>query len=143
MVRNLLKEFFNSRIDIYARICPSIREIIGCCQCLSTGPDLGLSRVEGGGGGGRVFKKNLKILSIFLFLDWFSELSQSTKKTLFRQPFSAPQAKFWKNSPKKAFLGTFGKLCFRHFWKIMTKNLRFFGTHSPLKISIYWRQRRV
>ena len=32
-----------------------------------------------------------------------------------------------KNSPKKAFLGS--------FWKILTKNLRFFGAGSPLKIS--------
>ena len=49
--------------------------------------------------------------------------------------FSAPQAKFSKNRPKKAFLGT--------FWKNLTKKLRFFGSRFPLKISIYWRQRRL
>ena len=43
---------------------------------------------------------------------------------------SAPQAKFGKCRPKKAFLGT--------FWK-----LRFFSARSPLKISTYWRQRRL
>ena len=49
--------------------------------------------------------------------------------------FFAPQANFWKNRPKNAFLGT--------FWKILTEKLRFFGARSPLKISVYWRQRRL
>ena len=32
---------------------------------------------------------------------------------------------------------------FRHFWNILTKNNAFFGARSPIKISIYWRQRQL
>ena len=48
--------------------------------------------------------------------------------------FSGLRQNFEKNSPNKAFLGT--------FWKVLTKKSRFFGARSLLKISIYWRQRR-
>ena len=97
---------------------------------LITGADQGFSR------GGRIFKKNFEN-----FVDLFFRSSKLISRALPKHcfvpilaKFSAPQAKV-KIGQKKAFLGT--------FWKILAEKLRFFGARSPLKISIYWRQRRL
>ena len=47
--------------------------------------------------------------------------------------FCAPQANFWRNSPKTAFEET--------VLKVHQKIAFFFGARSPLKISFYRRQR--
>ena len=45
------------------------------------------------------------------------------------------QIYFFKKWPKKAVLST--------FWKILTKKLHLLGASSTLKISIYWRHKRL
>ena len=66
--------------------------------------------------------------------NWFSELSQTTIKTLIRPNFLRRRQSFEKR-PKKAFIDT--------FWKNSTKKLRFFGARSLLKIRIDWCQGRL
>ena len=64
---------------------------------VQAGADLGFSR------GGRIFKKISKVLSTF-FLgrpNWFSELFQSTKKTLFRPKFLRRKQNFEKTGQKR------------------------------------------
>ena len=105
---------------------------------LQTGADLGFSR--GGGGGVADFQKIFENFDdlFFLFFRSIKLIFRALPKHGFvpiLAKFFASQAKFWKNRSKKAFLGT--------FWKILTEKLRFFGARSPLKISIYWRQRRL
>ena len=88
-------------------------------------------------GGSRIFLRGgwfSKTMATF-FLgrpNWFSELSQTTIRTLIWPNFLRRSPIFEKR-PKKAFLGT--------FWKISTK--KFAPSRSPLKISIDWRQRRL
>ena len=75
---------------------------------------------------GRIFNTFLKILSTFFILGRskrYSELSQSTKKTLFRPKLLRQRQKFEQKQAERVFLGT--------FWKNFTKN-RFFA--PPLKI---------
>ena len=70
---------------------------------MGAGADLGFSRGDG-------FSKKLqKFCRPFLLgrPNWFFDLSQSNKKTLFWPPKFVPEAKFWKNRPEKAFLGVF------------------------------------
>ena len=77
----------------------------------------------GGGGGGAVFQKIFKTLLTFFLCrkNWFSELSQSTKKSLFK---NSPQAIFFlKNDQKMLFLDA--------FWKIFTKKIAFFWRALP------------
>ena len=57
--------------------------------------------------------------------NWFSELSQSSKNTLFWTKFLRRRQKFEKTS-QNLFLGT--------FWIIMTKKTQFFGARFPLKL---------
>ena len=69
-------------------------------------------------GGSKIFSKEGggKISFVGLFYvepNWFSELSQSIKKTY-----------IWKNRPKKELLGS--------FWKILTYKLNF-GILAPLE----------
>ena len=75
-------------------------------------------------GGSRIFsrgfqKTNRKFCRPFFLgrINFFSELSQSAKKTLFCLIFYAA-GKILKKRAKKALLST--------FWKILTKNSRFF-----------------
>ena len=81
---------------------------------------------------GRYSKKILKLLWTF-FLGrpiGFSELSENTKRILFCPIFSAAQASFLKNRPKKrSFWAFFGK-----FWQKMRF---FFGARSSLKFSYF------
>ena len=73
---------------------------------------------------GRIFKKISKILSTF-FLgrpNWFSELYQSSTKTLFWPNFLRNRQSFEKTGQKRRF---------RHFWKILTKNCVFSAPPSP------------
>ena len=96
------------------------------------GADLGFSWADlGFSRGGRIFKRICFFISR---QNWFSELSQSSKKTLFWPKFLR-RRQIFENRPKKAFSGTFSK--------ILRKKSRFFGARSPLKISIYWRQKRL
>ena len=86
------------------------------------GEDLGISRP------GWIFKKEFESFVDF-FLgrpNWFSELSQSSTKTL-KGPVSS---KFYfankilqKKQTKKALFGT--------FWKMLTKKSRFFDARAP------------
>ena len=87
--------------------------------------------------GERIFKKFSKILTTFFFLgrsDWFSELSQSSKKTLFWPNFLRRRQFFEKTGQKSRFWALFGK-----FWQ----KKRVFWRALPLKTSIYWRRRRL
>ena len=104
-----------------------------CIICVVRGGSKIFSR---GGGGG--FSKNFRKFWRSFFLgrsDWFSELSQSSKKTLFWPNFLRRRQFLEKTGQKKLFLGT--------FWKTLTKKSRFFWRALPLKISIYWRLRRL
>ena len=93
----------------------------------------GGSRIFSGGREGRFSKKNQKICRPFSFFFKSTKFIFWALPNLYKDPiltkFTAPQANFWKNRPKKAFLGT--------FWKILTKKLRLFGARSPLKISAF------
>ena len=88
-----------------------------------TGADLQFS--QGGGG----FSKKFWNFFVDLFFlgrpNLFSELFQSTTKTLFCQKFLRRRQNVEKTGQKKAFLGT--------FWKLFTKTSRFFGARSHLK----------
>ena len=77
-----------------------------------SGRDLGFSR------GGGFSKKNSKILSTFVLgrPNWFSELSQSNKKTPFWPKFLCRRHKFKKKQAKNAFQ----KCVFGTFWNILT-----------------------
>ena len=71
--------------------------------------------------------------SFFSFLGrpkWISELSQSTKKTLFRYNFLRRRPNFEKQAKKGVF---------RHFLENFDQKIAFFGAPSPLKL-LYWRQ---
>ena len=73
----------------------------------------------------------------FFFLgrrNWFFELSQSTVLTLFWQNFLRRRQIFDK-TVKKAVFG--------HFLKNFDKKIAFFWRALPLKVSIYWRPRRL
>ena len=59
--------------------------------------------------------------------NWFSELSQSSTKTLYWPNFCA-SGKFLKKQAKK--------VVFRQFLKFFDQKLRFFGARFPLKSSI-------
>ena len=90
--------------------------VIDKCE---SGADLGFSR-----GGRRIFKKFSKILTTFFFLgrsDWFSELSQSSKKTLFWPNFLR-RRQFFEKKVKKAVFGHFENL---------TKKIAFFLARGP------------
>ena len=66
----------------------------------AAGADLGFSRV------GADFQKKFSENFVELFLGrpkWFFELSLKHSLAPVLAKFSAPQAKFWKNSPKKHF----------------------------------------
>ena len=93
----------------------------------SPGADLGFSR--GGGGGccccGFPKKKSNFVYFFVGRANWFSELSQSTKKPCCEQNFSAA-GNILKKKAKKAFLGT--------FWKFLTKKLRFLARSPPLNL---------
>ena len=91
----------------------------------STGADLGFSR------GWLIFKKSESDLLLGR-PNWFSELSQSSKKILFWPHFVRRRQIFEKKAKKSVF---------RHFWKISTKSRVFFGARSPLKVKIFWHQK--
>ena len=76
--------------------------------CFELRADLGFSR--GGGGFSKKFPKFWR--PFFLGRsDWFSELSQSSKKTLFWQNFLRRMQFFEKTGRKTRFWALFGKLC--------------------------------
>ena len=88
--------------------------------------DQGGSRIFSRGGG---FSKNFQNFCILI------DLFFRSTKLIFRAlpkhglvPVLAPQAKFWKSCPEKAFLGT--------FWKILTKN-RVFSVRDPPSKLVY------
>ena len=89
---------------------------------------------------GGIFEKILKVLSTF-FLDrpnCYTELSQTTIKTINRPNFLRAAGEFLKKGKKKSV--------FMHFLiKNVDQKLRFFGANSPppLKTCIYWRQRQI
>ena len=72
-----------------------------------------------------------EIFVYFFFLSRSNRIFELSQSTILAK-ISAPQAKLKKKQPKKGV-----------FWKIRTKKSRFFGARSPLKVSIYWRQRRL
>ena len=72
--------------------------------------DLGFSR----GGGGRFLKK---FINFFVGRsNWFSKLSENTEKDSVLAKLSAPQAKFWKNSPKLKLEHNFTKMLINKIW---------------------------
>ena len=98
-----------------------------CATCAVNGyPCRGGSKIFSSGGGGGGFSKGRP--------NWFSffrstklifwALLNHSKDPIFTK-FSAPHAKFWKNRPKKAFLG--------NFWKILTKK----SARAPLSKFVY------
>ena len=97
---------------------------------IKSGADLGFCR------GGSGFSKNFRKFWRPFFLDrsdWFSELSQSSKKTLFWRNFLRRRQFFEKKQVKKAVFG--------HFLENFDKKNAFFWRALPLKTRRYWRQR--
>ena len=99
----------------------------------------GGSRIFSRGGGGRIFKKFSKFDDLFFFFslgrpNWFFELSQSTVLAL-----------LWLNflRRRQIFEKTVKKAVFGQFLKNVDKKIAFFWRALPLKISIYWRRRRL
>ena len=91
--------------------------------------DLGFSRgvvvvgvdfLEGGGGGNQI--------------DFLSS-PKALRRPCFGRNFCAAGKILKKKTGQKAILGT--------FWKMFTKKSRFCGARALLKISIYWRQKRL
>ena len=84
----------------------------------NTGVDLGFSR-----GGGADFQK--------IFNQLIFRALPKHCLSLFWPLFVRRRLNFEKNG------------VFRHFLENFDQKMRFFGARSPLKISIYWRQRRL
>ena len=101
---------------------------------LPTGADLGFSR---GGGGGRFQKKLENFDDLFFFF-------RSTKlifRALPKHCCAPISAKFLRR--RQIFEKTVKKAVFGHFLKNFDKKSRFFWRALPLKVSIYWRRRRL
>ena len=92
----------------------------------------GFSRGGGGGGGGLDFQKN------FQNFDDLVQNFSSSPKAVFYPYFGKSllrRRQFFEKTVKKAVFG--------HFLKNFDKKIAFFWRALPLKVSIYWRQRRL
>ena len=94
----------------------------------------GGSRIFLRGGGGADFQKIFEKILTNKLIFRFPSSSKALKGPCFCQIFCAA-GKFLKKQVKKAV--------FRHFLKNVDKKIVFFWRALPLKVSIYWRPRRL